>query len=199
MHDYAIFGHDRVAIGRWLGTAAILIAGGLAQIFIYANQLTGWDAFGRATITTGVIYFVLHWLFNHWVWKLKWLDIPDISGNWVIEGRTLDEEGKTRFEWQGEIGITQNWKQILIHLKTDKSQSWSYTATLAKRHSPLGGWLLSYSYSNDPEIESSHELNPHKGYCEAELNKELTVGKIKYFNHGGRNTFGVIDMKRKVK
>jgi hypothetical protein len=198
MHDYAIFGHDRVAIGRWLGTLSILVAGGLAQVFIYANQLTGWDAFGRATVTTGVIYFALHWLFNHWIWKLKWLDIPDLSGSWIIEGRTLDEEGNVRFPWHGEIGITQNWKQILIHLKTDTSQSWSYTATLSKRHSPLGGWLLSYSYSNDPEIESSHELNPHKGYCEAELNKELNLGKIKYFNHGGRNTFGVIDMKRKV-
>lgn len=198
MHDYAIFGHDRVAIGRWLGVGSILIGGGLTQLLSYANSFTGWEAFGKATITTGAIYFILHWLFNAYVWKIKIFEAPDLSGEWTIVGKTLDEFGKVRWDWQGEIGITQDWKQILIHLKTETSQSWSYTATLSKRHSPLGGWLLTYSYSNDPEVESSHQLNPHKGYCEAELNKELNAGKIRYFNHSGRNTFGVIEMKRKV-
>ena len=198
MHDYAIFGHDRVAIGRWLGVGSILVAGGLSQVLTLAGSLTGWEAFGKATITTGLIYFALHWLFNKWVWKFKLLEIPDVSGEWSVVGRTLDEFGGVRWNWKGEIGIAQDWKQILIHLKTETSQSWSYTATFSKRNGPLGGWLLSYSYSNDPEAESSHELSPHKGYCEAELNKDLTAGKIRYFNHAGRNTFGVIEIKRKV-
>ena len=198
MHDYAIFGHDRVAIGRWLGVGSILLAGGLSQVISYAGSLTGWEAFGNATITTGAIYFALHWLFNKWVWKVKILEVPDISGEWSIVGRTLDEQGNVRWDWKGDIGIAQDWKQILIHLKTETSQSWSYTATFSKRSGPLGGWLLSYSYANTPEIESSHELNAHKGYCEAELNTDLTAGKIRYFNHNGRNTFGVIEMKRKA-
>ncbi|WP_122435259.1 pancortin-3 [Pseudomonas viridiflava] len=198
MHDYAIFGHDRVAIGRWLGTASILVSGGIAQVLTFANQLTGWSGFLKASITTGAVYFILHWLFNKWVWKASWLDIPDLSGQWELCGKTLDEIGKTRFEWGGEIGITQNWQHILIHLKTSQSQSWSYTATLAKRHSPLGGWLLTYSYTNDPEVESVHELSAHRGYCEAEISKDLMRGKIRYFNHSGRNTFGVIDIKRKM-
>jgi len=198
MHDYAVFGHDRVAIGRWLGVASIMVAGGLSQVLTFAGSMTGWESFGKATVTTGIIYFILHWIFNKWIWKLKVLEVPDISGEWSIVGKTLDEFGAVRFDWKGEIGIAQDWKQILIHLKTDTSQSWSYTATFSRRSGPLGGWLLSYSYSNNPEIESSHELNPHKGYCEAELNKDLTAGKIRYFNHAGRNTFGVIEMKRKV-
>lgn len=198
MHDYAVFGHDRVAVGRWLGVASIAIAGGVAQWAAAVESLTGWEAFGKATITTSAIYFALHWLFNKWGWKIKQLEVPDISGEWSIVGRTLDETGGTRWDWRGSIGISQNWKQILIHLKTDTSQSWSYTATLSKRNSPLGGWLLTYSYSNDPEIESSHELNPHKGYCEAEISSDLRTGKIRYFNHNGRNTFGVIEMKRKM-
>ncbi|QHF10368.1 hypothetical protein [Pseudomonas syringae] len=198
MHEYAIFGHDRVAIGRLLGTASILVSGGIAQVLTFATQLTGWSGFLKASITTGAVYFILHWLFNKWIWKAPFLDIPDLSGQWELCGRTLDENGKTRFEWAGEIGITQNWKHILIHLKTSQSQSWSYTATLAKRHSPLGGWLLTYSYTNDPEVESVHELSTHRGYCEAEISKDLMSGKIRYFNHSGRNTFGVIDIKRKM-
>lgn len=198
VHDYAIFGHDRVAIGRWLGVASILIAGAVAQLIVIANDLTGWSGFAKATVTTGLVYLVLHWLFNRWIWKISILEIPDLSGEWDVVGRTLDEAGNVRWQWAGTIGITQNWKQILIHLKTDQSQSWSYTATLSKRHSPIGGWLLSYSYGNDPEIETSHELSAHKGYCEAEINKDITTGKIRYFNHSGRNTFGVIDIKRRA-
>jgi len=196
MHDYAIFGHDRVAIGRWLGTAAVIGASGIAQVIAYAQALTGWEVLG-VTVSAGVLYFCLHWLFNKFLWKIKYFDIPDLNGQWEITGRTLDEEGKTRFDWTGEVGITQDWKQILVHLKTPTSQSWSYTATLLKRNSPIGGWLLTYSYTNDPEVEANHELNGHKGYCEAEISKDLKSAKVRYFNHSGRNTFGVIDMKRR--
>lgn len=198
MHDYAVFGHDRVVIGRWLGFASITIAGGIAQLLAYANEHTGLDAFAKATITTGIVYLALHWIFNKWVWKIPLFEIPDLTGRWVLTGETLQEDGSVKYNWDGEIGIEQNWKQILIHLKTKKSQSYSYTATLSKRHGPTGGWLLSYSYRNEPELEQSHELSSHKGYCEIELDTKLTMGKAAYFNSGGRRTFGVISLKREI-
>jgi len=196
MHDYAIFGHDRASIGRWLGFASISIAGGIAQFLAWANNLAGVDAFTRATITTGVVYFFLHWAFNKWARKIPFMQIPNLNGKWKLKGETLDEDGNIRFNWDGEIGIEQTWKTILIHLKTKNSQSSSYTATLSKRHSPTGGWQLSYSYKNDPELEQSHELNSHKGYCEIEFNPDLLVAKASYFNSGGRRTFGVIHLKK---
>ena len=197
MHDYAIFGHDRAAIGRWLGLASIFLSGSIAQILIYANALTGIDGFAKATVTTGIVYFALHWAFIKYAWEIPYLDIPDLNGMWEIQGETLNEDGTTKFEWNGEIGIEQNWKQILIHLKTEKSQSNSYTATLSKRYGPTGGWLLSYSYKNEPELEQSHSLNSLKGYCEIEFNKELSFGRASYFNSAGRRTYGVINLKRK--
>jgi len=196
MHDYAIFGHDRAAIGRWLGFVSISVAGGIAQFLAWANNLAGVDVFTRATITTGMVYFGLHWVFNKWAWKIPFMQIPNLNGKWVLEGKTLDEDGNIRFNWDGEIGIEQTWKTILIHLKTKNSQSSSYTATLSKRHGPTGGWQLSYSYKNDPELEQSHELNSHKGYCEIEFNSDLSIAKASYFNSGGRRTFGVIDLKK---
>ena len=42
MHDYAIFGHDRAGIGRWLGLIAILVAGGVAQLASLLSNMTGW-------------------------------------------------------------------------------------------------------------------------------------------------------------
>jgi hypothetical protein len=196
MHDYAVFGHDRSSIGRWLGVASILVAGGVAQLLAFANSMTGIDAFTKATITTGITYFALHWLFNQYGWKLPFFKIPVLEGEWKITGQTLNEDGTTRFDWSGSIGIEQNWKDISIHLKTAKSQSNSYTATLSKRHGPTGGWLLSYSYKNEPELEQTHELNSHKGYCEVEFNNELSIGKASYFNSAGRRTFGVMSLER---
>lgn len=196
MHDYAIFGHDRTSIGRWLGFIAIAITGGVAQILAIARDLTGVDAFTKATITTGLVYFVLHWLFNKWIWKAPFLEIPNIGGKWKITGQTLNDDGTTKYNWEGLIGIEQTWKSILIHLETKNSQSESYTATLSKRFAPTGGWLLSYSYRSEPELEQSHELNSHKGYCEIEFDKELRFGKASYFNSAGRRTFGVIKLEK---
>ena len=199
MHDYAIFGHDRAAIGRWLGFGAIVISGGIAQLLTMANNLTGLDAFTKVTITTGLIYFTLHWLFNKWAWRITFFEIPDLNGSWEVKSKTLEEDGSTRFKWEGELGVEQDWKKVALHLKTSKSQSNSYTATLSKRYGPTGGWLLSYSYRNEPELEQQHELNSHKGYCEIEFDKELTVGRASYFNSAGRRTFGVMDLTRKNK
>ena len=61
MHDYAVFEHNRATIGRWLGIVSILISGGISQMLIKMYNLTGLEAFAKATITTGVIYFILHW------------------------------------------------------------------------------------------------------------------------------------------
>lgn len=196
MHDYAVFGHDRSAIGRWLGFISIAFSGGIAQVLAIASNLSGIDAFAKATITTGIVYFVFHWIFNKWVWKISFFEVPNINGTWELKGQTLNDDGTTKYDWEGCIGIEQTWTSILIHLKTKNSQSESYTATLSKRSGPTGGWLLSYSYKNEPEIEQSHELNSHKGYCEVEFNKELTVGKASYFNSAGRKTFGVMNLKR---
>ncbi|POZ53101.1 pancortin-3 [Methylovulum psychrotolerans] len=190
MHDYAILGHDRSVIGRWLGVISITLAGGIAQLFTWLNELTGLEAFS-VTITTGLIYWVLDWVFNKWAWKIPILEIPNLNGKWQVTGKTLDEDGNTRYEWNAEIGIEQKWKTILIHLKTKDSQSESYTATLSKQCG-LPGWRLSYSYRNNPNIQQSHELNSHKGYCEVELNADVTSGEASYFNSAGRRSFGTM-------
>ncbi|MDD5754541.1 MAG: hypothetical protein PHN45_07300 [Methylococcales bacterium] len=194
MHDYAVFGHDRANIGRWLGVGSLLITSGMSQFFVWANALTGWEVFTKATITTGVVYFLLHLIFNKYAWKIPFFSIPNLNGTWKIVGATLDENGGTTFDWNGELVITQNWDKILIHLRTQNSKSNSYTATLSKRDE--GGWLLSYSYKNEPKQEQSHELKPHKGFCEIEIDENLTIGEASYFNSGGRRTFGIMNLTK---
>ena len=192
MHDYAIFGHDRAKIGRWLGVASIAISGGISQLFVHIYALTGIKAF-TATITTAVIYFILHWIFNKYIWKLPFFEIPNLSGKWEIIGKTLEEDGGVKYDWTAKIGIEQNWKEIIITLKTDKSQSYSQTATIEKRRG-FDGWLLSYSYKNEPFTEQCHELNSHKGYCQIEFDKDIAKGDASYFNNNGRRTFGIMKL-----
>lgn len=194
MHDYAIFGHDRANIGRWLGILSLSIAGGISQLLMYATTITGWKIFTTGTITTGFVYFLLHFWFTNYAWKFNFFSIPNLNGSWKVKGKTLDENGDIKHSWQGELGITQNWNKILIHLKTKNSQSNSYTATLLKKHKPCGGWLLSYSYRNEPKLEQAHELNSHKGFCEIEIDEQLTKATADYFNSSGRRTFGTMSL-----
>lgn len=196
MHEYAVFGHDRSSIGRWIGTAATIASGIIAQLLSWLNEISGWEAFTKATITTGAIYFALHYLFNKYAWRLLKKEIPDLSGKWEATGQTLNDDGSVRYNWTSEIGIEQDWKKILIHQKTQHSQSNSYTATILKKHGPTGGWLLSYSYKNEPELSMTHELNAHKGFCEIDIDSNLVQAKASYFNSGGRKTFGTIELKR---
>lgn len=198
MHEYAVFGHDRAAIGRWIGAAAIILGGGISQAFFLAETIIGLEIFAKVTISTGVIYFILHWLFNKYIWKrIPFFQVPNVAGTWDIVARTLNEDGSTKYSWDGVLGIEQDWDKISIHLKTQKSQSNSYTATLAKKDGPIGGWRLSYSYKNEPELDHSHDLNSHKGYCEMEIDANMRFAKSAYFNSNGRRTFGVMELRRR--
>lgn len=112
-------------------------------------------------------------------------------------GQTLNEDGGVKYNWDADINIEQNWKEIIVTLKTKNSQSYSQTATIEKRHG-FGGWLLSYSYKNEPKTEQYHELNAHKGYCQIEFDKDITKGDASYFNNNGRRTFGIMQLDKVV-
>lgn len=199
MHDYAIFGHSRATIGRWLGVASVLLTGAISSLLVWLYQATNWQAFATAVVTPTIIYFGLHWLFNKYAWKIPFFSIPNIAGVWSVVGQTLNEDGSTRYDWNAEIDIEQTWENICITLKTSQSSSESYTATLGKKPGTKGGWVLHYSYSNNPNADQFHELNSHKGYCELVLNKELTLGEAAYFNSNGRRTFGKMNLTREQK
>ncbi|KHS81645.1 hypothetical protein [Pectobacterium brasiliense] len=197
MHDYAIFGHSRTTIGRYLGTASVLITGFISSIILWIKQIDGFSFMAGATISTALVYFLLHWLFNHYAWKIPFFKIPDLNGCWSIKGETLSEEDTVvKYNWDAEIDIEQTWEGISINLKTKQSSSGSYTATLAKKPGTRGGWILHYSYTNSPDVSQYHELNSHRGYCEVLFDKNLKSGEAAYFNSSGRRTFGKMYLTR---
>ncbi|WP_330543774.1 pancortin-3 [Aeromonas hydrophila] len=197
MHDYAVFGHSRATIGRYLGTTSVILTGLISSIMLWVSQFDGLTFMATVTISTAALYFTLHWLFNNHAWKIPLFKIPDLNGVWLVRGETLSEEdGVVKYNWEAEIDIEQTWEKVSINLKTKQSSSESYTATLAKKSGTRGGWILHYSYSNSPDASQFHELNSHRGYCEVIFDKELTSGEAAYFNSNGRRTFGKMYLTR---
>ena len=199
MHDYAVFGHNRASIGRWLGVASVILTGAISSLISWVYESTGFQAITGVAVTTGVVYFGLHWMFNKFAWKIPFFKIPNLSGLWRVTGATLTEDGEIKYQWDAEIDIEQTWEKIVICLKTENSISESYTATLAKANGSQAGWRLSYSYSNNPNIEQSHELYSHRGYCELLIDKALESATAAYFNSNGRRTFGKMELTRNIR
>ncbi|WP_372378428.1 pancortin-3 [Vibrio natriegens] len=197
MHDYAIFNHSRATIGRYLGVVAFITASAFTSGFAALSTMTGYTIFAGASLTSAVVYFILHWSFNRQAWKLKWFDIPDISGVWVVRGETLEEDGSVKYHWSGELDICQKWEKISITQETKTSSSASYTATLEKRSRTQGGSILHYAYKNTPKIDQYQTLQNHTGYCEIKFDEDAKTGEAAYFNSFGRRTFGKMYLTKK--
>ena len=196
MHDYAVFGHSRTTIGRWLGVASITLSGGVSSLIVWLQTLSGWAVFTGASLSAAAIYFILHLIFDRYAWKIPFFKVPDISGIWNVRGETLNEDGTVRYDWNAQIDIEQTWEKIAICLRTSQSSSESYTATISKKSGTNGGWVLHYSYTNNPEVDQFHELNSHKGYCEVLIDKDIGSGEANYFNSNGRRTFGKMHLSK---
>lgn len=198
MHDYAVIGHSRTVIGRWLGLLAIVCAGAMSSALTMLEQVTGIAMIGGVTITVSALFAGLYWAFNKWGWKLLSVGgYPKIGGLWTVKGKTQDENGQIRFEWEAVLDIQQMYETISVSLRTRQSTSQSDTASLTKVPGNNGGWRLSYGYQNTPKSGEFHELNAHRGFCEITFDEGLKTATAQYFNNNGRRTFGVMDLERK--
>jgi hypothetical protein len=199
-HEYAIIGHKRSEIGRWLGFASVILAPILTGLITWASAWPLLAASVQAkmvafTMSTGLVYAALYWVFNRYVWRWlnKVLGIPDLSGTWSVTGKSLTLEGEVRFDWSGSLTITQKWDRIAIELKTNQSGSFSETASVLLKHD--GAAKLSYSYQNHPRA-GEPELQKHQGFCELTFDAGRSGAEGHYFNSMGRYSFGRMQLSR---
>lgn len=204
-HEYSLLsGVNRSLIGRWLGMIAAGVSSGiilcvlalinLAKLLGVANyvpQLILWP------IGAGVIYGVLYWIFNSYLWKhpkmALILKLPDLSGNWKCEGQSLNSDKTLSWSWDGTMTITQSWDKIKIRIRTEKSRSVSIAAALM--HDEADGYRLIYHYQNTPNIDEP-ELNVHRGFSELNFHPDLKIATGEYINGQGRFTFGIMKLSR---
>lgn len=195
-HEYAIIGHNRTHVGRYLAviaasiaSVAYLSAGAILklvkshQLFSPIPEIVFWP------LSAGVVYLGVHALFNKWLWKCrlvrKLIDVPYIGGIWQCHGATKDKEGNTTYEWDAVVTITQSWEKITVCMKTSQSNSNSMVAALINEG--LQGYRLIYRYTNEPK--AGEPLNTHIGFCDLRFSRDLTEAEGDYFNKG-RWTFG---------
>lgn len=204
-HEYSVIGHSRAAVGRYLGTIAGIVASACALFVTIALDLAERSGFSEwvpevvlLPISAAVVYPVGHWLFDTWAWKwgpmLQMLKIPDLNGEWVCDGKTMDSDGNVLHAWSGTVSISQTWEKIRVYLNTGSSKSASVAAALVRE--PGRGFVLMYSYRNEPKI-GEKELQPHVGYCEMTFDENLASAEGDYFNNKGRVTFGRMTLTRK--
>lgn len=205
-HEYSVLGGiNRARIGQILGALAAAISSALVAILLAAVHLAKLLGFGGyipavllPPIGAGVVFTVLYWFFDRHAWKLPWLTealgVPDLSGQWRVDGQTLNPDKSPSFVWAGDITIVQSWDRIRVRLKTHQSGSNSITAALVRDEAD--GYRLFYSYRNDPRADQV-ELNSHRGWAEITFNRSLTEGDGEYFNGLGRFTFGTMKLMRK--
>ncbi|MBS0449219.1 MAG: pancortin-3 [Proteobacteria bacterium] len=199
-HEYAIIGHKRSEIGRWLGFASVVLAPIVTSLITWASNWPLLTAsiqakMGAFTLSTGLVYAALYWGFNRygWRWLDKLLGIPNLGGSWTVTGQSLTLEGEIKFDWSGTLTITQKWDRIAIELKTAQSGSFSETASVLLKHD--GAAKLSYSYQNHPRA-GEPELQKHQGFCELTFDIDRSRAEGHYFNSMGRYSFGRMTLTR---
>lgn len=200
-HEYSIMGGaNRASVGRLLTLAASAISGllvfGVLHLVDLAKQLE-WNVNVPPTVLSllgaGAVFGVLYLILNKWAWKWPgigtYLRVPDVSGVWDCEGKTIAPDGTKKFEWAGEITIVQCWDKLRIRLTTQTSGSSSISAALAQ--DSVDGFVLLYHYRNDPRPQAV-ELKSHTGCAVITIAEDLKSAEGEYFNGRGRMTFGTM-------
>lgn len=205
-HEYAVIGHSRAMVGRFLGIFAGLASSAVAVLVatvITCAQSWGFlqdRAFWTLPMTAAIFYAIGHLAFDKWAWRTwlihKFLDIPDLRGKWDCVGETVDPvTGAVTHNWTSEVTISQGWEKLRIYSQTTTSRSNSVAASIVVEEDL--GYILMYSYRNEPR-PGEPELNAHYGYAEWHVAADGATAEGTYFNGGGRYTGGRMKLSRRT-
>lgn len=203
-HEYSVVGHNRTLLGRWLFTGASVLAAVFTALGVIAAEVAkswglpeGVRTYLIAPVGAAAVFALLHLTFAKWGWRAFCLLglFPRVVGRWSCEGSTIDDDGNVTYRWQANVTITQDWEKIRVHLKTAQSGSYSVAASLLPEGD--GGWMLMYSYRNEPR-QGEPELKSHIGYCELHFAPDGKTAEGDYFNARGRKTAGRMKLTKEI-
>jgi len=204
-HEYALLGGiNRAKVGRYLSVLAASVSAGIVFVLLAVVDLAHRLGIPNnlppsvlSLLGAGAVFGVLYWLFDRFAWNWPYLSslirVPDLSGKWLCDGRTINVDGSNGYEWHGTVTIVQSWDKIRVRLATGQSSSNSITAALISDEAD--GYRLLYNYRNDPKIGETH-LKSHLGFADLVFAEDRTSAEGEYFNGHGRFTFGTMKLKR---
>ena len=191
MHSYELDGRGRVAIT--LAAASVLLVWLSDVMLRYLGTEPRW---WLSLPSFGGIYCVLHWLFDHYIWRWGWLDkigfvrAPNLNGRWTGEIQSsYVPDGKPL---QVSVLIRQRWSKLTIRLDATRSRSRSVSATLRVNVLPYP--TLDYMYLNEPLPNALETMNTHRGTAMLELKDGVLEGE--YYTGRGRREIGTIQLRR---
>lgn len=205
-HEYSVLGHSRAVVGRYLAAIAAAIASA-AVLAVGAGlnlaELLGVRDFLPDVIlwpvTAGAVWIAVYAFFNTiaWRWPLitRFMKVPNLCGEWVVDGQTLDHDQNPTYAWSGTLTIVQTWEKIRVCLKTAQSSSTSLSAAIFYEEGE--GFRLTYNYRNEPKVDQK-ELRTHVGFADLVFNQTLDGAEGDYFNNKGRVTQGTMRLTRKA-
>jgi len=206
-HEYSLLGgFNRVRIGQIIAIGASAISSLLIlillSIFDIANKMGISANIPPALfslIGAGSLFTLLYWFFNRHIWRWgllsQILNVPDLRGEWICRGKTLNANGEVTYLWEGIVTITQCWDKLRIQLKTATSTSNSICAALL--FDEMNGYRILYNYQNTPKVGEA-TLHPHIGFTDLMIDKQVQTGEASYFTGRGRNTFGTFTLEKKA-
>jgi hypothetical protein len=126
-HEYAIIGHDRAQIGRYIGMAAGALSAASVSALMFGLELAktiGLDDLVPPVVaipSTAIIFYAAgFWLFNRHAWRfplmLKIMSVPDLNGTWDCKGETIGQDKNVTHEWSATVKIAQTWEKIAVQL-----------------------------------------------------------------------------------
>lgn len=198
MHTYSTNNELRPKVYWILSVGSYLLVGVFsAAVAFISNNLP--FTFG-VTITAGIAYSAVLYVFNRWLWthsilrNVKLTRVPDLNGEWV---------GHIKSDYNGErykatLSIKQTWREINVHFETETSGSDSNGATLL---SGEGKWpSINYQYRNKGSTDPSDDLWTHDGTADLHVKENEdgeTVLEGIYYTGPSRGNSGSMYFIRK--
>lgn len=204
-HEYSVVGHNRSKIGMIISVISGIVAGAVTAVAGFVSVFLSDMGFTIPEIimwpiTGAVVFGILFLLFDNVFWKhirLRGIvGVPDISGTWMIEGKSFNLNTDDEYPWTGTIEITQCYEKITLFLKTKLSSAHSITAAIINEGN--AGYKLIYSYRNQPK-PGEVELQSHLGHCEILFAPNCATAEGQYFNGLGRATHGTMKLTKEIK
>jgi len=192
MHPYATDSHERTNVIMGLAILSVALAWLLNRLLEMLQIVPSWWI--NAPSALG-FFGLLYKLFDKHLWswsllrKIGIVRVPDLSGQWEVEGKTSFDKSS----FTGYALIKQTWTTISIIFETDLSISKSLTASLLVEQPE--GVTLSYEYRNDPKPNASPTMHSHRGTTVLRL-KDASIMEGEYYTGRDRQNYGSLELRR---
>jgi len=192
MHPYATDSEERRTVLIIIALFSLLLAYLFHLLMVRLNIQLLWLVSPPSALG---IALVLYEAFDKWLWrwsrKLGVVKVPDIQGQWEVEGYTSFEQMKP---FKAKVTIRQTWTHISVYLETEHSTSRSLAASLLLNQ-PEGPTLI-YQYRNEPKPNAEKTMHAHMGTALLRLkNAECMEGE--YYSGRDRQNYGGLILRRK--